>query len=90
MAVRQIEIFSTGCPICKEIIQLIRQLDCSSAQFVIVNVNDKTGAQRARDLSLRSFPAIVVDGEPMAFDIINAFWNSLRESDFIRQVFAAS
>lgn len=59
---RQIEVFSAGCSICDEAIRTINELACSSCEVEILDVNDPEVAARAASLSIRSIPAVVVDG----------------------------
>ncbi len=62
-AKRKIEIFSAGCPACEESISLIQDLACSSCEVVVLDMKDAGIAQRARDLGVRSVPAVAVDGK---------------------------
>ncbi len=62
MAKRKIEIFSAGCPVCKETVELVKRLSCSSCEIAVLDMKDPTVATRAASLGIRSVPAIVVDG----------------------------
>jgi glutaredoxin len=62
MAKRKIEIFSAGCPVCKETVELVKRLSCSSSEIAVLDMKDPTVATRANSLGIRSVPAIVVDG----------------------------
>ena len=62
MAKRKIEIFSAGCPVCKETVELVKRLSCSSCEIAVLDMKDPTVATRASSLGIRSVPAIVVDG----------------------------
>src|SRR5260370_8806603 len=62
MAKRKIEIFSAGCPVCKETVELVKRLSCSSCEIAVLDMNDPTLATRANSLGIRSVPAVVVDG----------------------------
>ncbi len=70
MAKRKIEIFSAGCPVCKETVELVcketvelvKRLSCSSCEIAVLDMNDPTVATRANSLGIRSVPAVVVDG----------------------------
>ena len=69
---RLVEVFSTGCPICEETIRLIDRLCSDFCEIAILSVRDETIANRARGLGLRSFPAVMVDGELVPFDFFAA------------------
>ena len=60
---RRIEIFSGGCSVCGEAIQVVDELVCSSCEVEILDITDPDVARRAATLSVRSIPAVVVDGQ---------------------------
>lgn len=60
---RLIEIFSADCPICQETIDLVNRVACSSCEITILNMKDKQVAKRARQLGIRSVPAVAVNGK---------------------------
>lgn len=59
---RKVEIFSGGCPVCEETIQLVNRIACPSCQVVVLDTRKPEIAQRAKDLGIRSIPAVAVDG----------------------------
>lgn len=61
-AKRQIEVFSAGCPICEETIQLINRVACPSCNVTILDMWDPQVASRAKSLGVHSVPAVVIDG----------------------------
>ena len=60
---RQVEVFSAGCPVCEETIDLVNSIACSSCEVTVLNMNDKDVARRAKKLGVRSVPAAVIDGK---------------------------
>ncbi len=62
-ATRKIEVFSAGCPVCDEAIDLINRIACSSCEVTVLDMRDADVASRARDLGIRSVPAVAVDGK---------------------------
>jgi glutaredoxin 3 len=62
MAKRKIEIFSAGCPVCKQTVELVKRISCTSCEVAVLDVNDPAVATRANSLGIRSVPAVVVDG----------------------------
>lgn len=60
---RKVEVFSSGCPVCQEAIKLVHHLSCSSCEVSILDMNDSNVAKRARDLGVRSVPAVVINGQ---------------------------
>ena len=60
---RQIEIFSAGCPVCKETIDLVNRMACASCEISVLDMNDDEVAARATELGIRSVPAVAVNGK---------------------------
>jgi glutaredoxin 3 len=63
MASRKVEIFSAGCSVCNETVELVKRISCPSCDVTVLNMNDQKVTQRARSLGIRSVPAVVVDGK---------------------------
>lgn len=59
---RQIEIFSAGCALCRDTIELVNGMACSSCEITIHDMTDAAVAARANALGIRAVPAVVVDG----------------------------
>ena len=62
MAKRHVEVFSAGCPTCDETVQLVQRLACPSCEVTILDMKDNTVAHRAKELGIRSIPAVVING----------------------------
>lgn len=63
MTKRKIEIFSAGCAVCQETIDLVNKIACSSCELEILDMQDNQVARRAKDLGINSVPAVIVDGK---------------------------
>jgi len=59
---RAIEVFTAGCPACQETIDLVNRVACPSCDVSILDMNDAGVASRAKNLGIRSVPAVVIDG----------------------------
>lgn len=59
---RKIEIFSAGCPACDQTVQLVNRIACPSCDISVLDMTDANTAQRAKNLGIRSVPAVVIDG----------------------------
>ena len=59
---RIIEVFSAGCSVCDETIELVNRLACPSCEVSVLDMNDSGVASRATELGIRSVPAVVIDG----------------------------
>jgi len=60
---RRIEIFSAGCPACEETIELVDRVACPSCEVSILDMKEARIASRAKELGIRSVPAVIIDGE---------------------------
>lgn len=60
---RQIEVFSAGCPICQETVELVNRAACPSCEVIVQDMRNPDVAARAKSLSIRSVPAVVIDGQ---------------------------
>ena len=59
---RKIESFSAGCPACEETVSRIRDITCPSCEVLVMDMKEAAVAQRAKDLGIRSVPAVAIDG----------------------------
>ena len=60
---RKIEVFSAGCPVCEETIELVNRVACPSCEVSVLDMKDLNVASRAKNLGIRSLPAVVIDGK---------------------------
>lgn len=60
---RKIEIFSAGCPVCEDTVQAVRKLSCPSCDVSVLDMKDPAVAARAKELGVRSVPAVAIDGK---------------------------
>ncbi len=61
-AKRKIEIFSAGCQVCQEAIDLVKKIACPSCDVAVLDMTDAAVARRARSLGIDRVPAVLVDG----------------------------
>ncbi len=59
---RKVEVFSAGCALCEEVIDVVRREAGSSSEVIVHNMRDARALARAEELGIRSVPAVVVDG----------------------------
>ena len=60
---RRIEVFSAECAACEDTIQLVNRIACPSCEVSVLSMRDAQVARRARQLGIRSVPAVVIDGQ---------------------------
>lgn len=59
---RQIEIFSAGCPLCQDTIDLVNRLACVSCEVTVLELRRDDVVRRAKQLGVRSVPAVAING----------------------------
>jgi hypothetical protein len=59
---RKVEIFSAGCPLCRETIEMVRRNSCENCEITVLDMNDPSVARRAKSLGVGSVPAVAIDG----------------------------
>ena len=59
----KVEVFSAGCALCEEVIDVVRREAGSSSEVIVHNMLDARSLARAEKLGIRSVPAVVIDGK---------------------------
>lgn len=60
---RKVEVFSAGCAVCEETIQLVRSLACSACSIEVHDMNRPDVAAKAKAYGIHSVPAVVINGK---------------------------
>ncbi len=62
---RQIEVFTAGCSVCEEAVQLVQRVACSSCEVTVHNVakNEKAVQAKVKKYGIKRLPAVVVEGK---------------------------
>ena len=63
MSGRKVEVFSAGCPACREAVELVERVAGSSAEVAVLDMHQQDVAARAKDLGVQSVPAVAIDGK---------------------------
>ena len=58
---RKIEVFSAGCALCHEVIDVVRLEAGSSSQVIVHDMMDARVLARAERFGIRSVPAVVIE-----------------------------
>ena len=59
---RKIEIFSAGCALCQDTIELVNRMACPACEISILDMREDDVAARAKALGVMSVPAVAVNG----------------------------
>ena len=60
---RKLEIFSADCPVCREAVEKVRGMSCTSCEITVHDMHDPAVAERAKSLGVKAVPAVVIDGK---------------------------
>jgi glutaredoxin 3 len=60
---RKIEVFSAGCALCHEVIDVVRREAGSTSEVIVRDMMDARFLARAEKFGIRSVPAVVIDGK---------------------------
>ncbi len=60
---KKIEVFSAGCCLCDETVELVRNMACPSCAVEILDMRKAEVAERAKQLGVARVPAVVIDGK---------------------------
>lgn len=60
---RKIEVFTAGCGLCDETVELVNSIACPSCEVEVLDMNDTAAAARAKQYGVQRVPAAVVDGK---------------------------
>jgi glutaredoxin 3 len=60
---RKIEIFSAGCAVCDETVEMVKRVACPSCEVEVLDMTDPAMAARAKQHGVKSVPAVMVDGK---------------------------
>ncbi len=60
---RKVEVFSTGCGLCDDAVQLVQSIACPACDVEVLDMQDAAVAARAKSLGIHRVPAVVIDGK---------------------------
>lgn len=60
---RKVEIFSAGCGVCDETVELVKQIACESCEIEVLDMQQDEVAKRAKEYGIKTVPTVVVDGK---------------------------
>ena len=60
---RKVEIFSAGCAVCDDTINLVSQIACQSCEVEVLDMRQGDVSTRAKGYGINTIPAVVIDGK---------------------------
>lgn len=68
---RKVEVFTAGCPVCTPLIEMVKDLACSSCEVVVYNLADPCASkechEKAKSYNLKTIPAVVINGQLLEY-----------------------
>ena len=62
MTLREIEVFTAGCPLCDDAVQLVQSLSCPSCSVEVLDMKDESAQAKAKQYGVTRVPAVAVNG----------------------------
>ena len=59
---RKVEVFSAGCACCDDTVRMVEGIACESCDVTVLDMREPAVAERARELGVRSVPAVAIAG----------------------------
>ena len=63
MAKRKVEVFTAGCPVCTDLVNLVKATACPNCEVTIYNLGQGQGVEEAKKYGVSAVPAVVVEGK---------------------------
>ena len=67
MALRNVEVFTAGCPVCGDTVKLVNSIACPSCEVIVYDLNKGCESNICRDKAqrygIKRLPAVAVDGK---------------------------
>lgn len=62
MTLRKVEVFTAGCSLCDDAVQLVQGLACSSCSVEVLDMKDESTQKKAKEYGVTRVPAVAVNG----------------------------
>ena len=62
MTLRRVEVFTAGCSLCDDAVQLVQTLACPSCSVEVLDMKDESTQKKAQQYGVMRVPAVVVNG----------------------------
>lgn len=60
---RKVEVFTAGCPVCTDLVDLVKATACPNCEVTIYNLNQGQGVEEAKRYGVSAVPSVVVEGK---------------------------
>ncbi len=62
MTLRKVEVFTAGCSLCDDAVQLVQSLACPSCSVEVLDMKEESVQAKARQYGVTRVPAVAVNG----------------------------
>ena len=62
MTLRIVEVFTAGCSLCDDAVQLVQNLACPSCSVEVLDMKDESTQAKAKQYGVTRVPAVAVNG----------------------------
>ena len=62
MTLRKVEVFTAGCSLCDDAVQLVQDLACPSCSVEVLDMTDEAVQKKAKAYGVARVPAVAVNG----------------------------
>jgi glutaredoxin 3 len=60
---RKVEVFSSGCPACEPVVQLVKRIACPSCDVQVLDMHKPEVAAKAKQYGVTRVPAVAINGK---------------------------
>lgn len=60
---RKIEIFTAGCALCDDTVNLVNRIACESCEVEVLDMREPRVAKKASDYGITAVPSVVINGK---------------------------
>lgn len=62
MAKRLVEVFTSGCYVCEDVVKQVKDLACSNCEVIVYDLNKKCET-KAKAYGVKSIPTVAINGK---------------------------
>lgn len=60
---RKVEVFTAGCALCDDTVNLVKEIACESCEVEVLDMREPNVAKKASDYGITAVPSVVINGK---------------------------
>jgi len=60
---RKVEVFTTGCPVCQGVVNIVKELACPNCDVTYYNTSKDEGLDLAKSYGVTALPSVAINGK---------------------------